>query len=52
MITWTPAMPPFVALAAQLDTAAPHMLALNYGPLVGAAVVSKPAAPADCSRRR
>ena len=34
-------MPPFVALAAQMDTAAPHMLALNYGPLVGAAVVSK-----------
>jgi TRAP-type transport system periplasmic protein len=34
-------MPPFVALASQLDTAAPHMLALNYGPLVGAAVVSK-----------
>lgn len=34
-------MPPFVALAAQMDTAAPHMLVLNYGPLVGAAVVSK-----------
>lgn len=34
-------MPPFVALAAQVDTTAPHMLALNYAPLVGAAVVSK-----------
>ncbi len=34
-------MPPFVALATQVDTAASHMLALNYAPLVGAAVVSK-----------
>jgi len=34
-------MPPFVALAAQVDTVASHMLALNYAPLVGAAVVSK-----------
>lgn len=34
-------IPPFVALAAQVDTAAPHMLKLNYAPLVGAAVVSK-----------
>lgn len=34
-------MPPFVALASQVDTTAPHMLALNYAPLVGAAVVSK-----------
>jgi TRAP-type C4-dicarboxylate transport system substrate-binding protein len=35
------ALPPFVALAAQVDTAAPHMLALNYAPLVGAAVIKK-----------
>lgn len=34
-------LPPFVALAAQVDTAAPHMLQLNYAPLVGAAVISK-----------
>jgi TRAP-type transport system periplasmic protein len=34
-------LPPFVALAAQVDTAAPHMLALNYAPLVGAAVIKK-----------
>ncbi|MCE9518434.1 MAG: TRAP transporter substrate-binding protein DctP [Verrucomicrobia bacterium] len=34
-------MPPFVALAAQVDTAAPYMLQLNYAPLVGAAVISK-----------
>lgn len=34
-------MPPFVALAAQVDTAAPHMLLLNYAPLVGAAVIKK-----------
>lgn len=34
-------MPPFAALAAQVDIAAPNMLALNYAPLVGAAVVSK-----------
>jgi TRAP-type C4-dicarboxylate transport system substrate-binding protein len=35
------AMPPFVALASQVDIAAPHMLALNYAPLVGAAVIKK-----------
>jgi TRAP-type C4-dicarboxylate transport system substrate-binding protein len=35
------AFPPFVALASQVDTAAPHMLALNYAPLVGAAVIKK-----------
>jgi TRAP-type C4-dicarboxylate transport system substrate-binding protein len=35
------AMPPFVALAAQVDTAAPYMLELNYAPLVGAAVIKK-----------
>jgi TRAP-type C4-dicarboxylate transport system substrate-binding protein len=34
-------MPPFVALAAQVDTAAPHMLELNYAPLVGACVIKK-----------
>lgn len=34
-------MPPFVALASQVDTTASHMLVLNYAPLVGAAVVSK-----------
>jgi TRAP-type C4-dicarboxylate transport system substrate-binding protein len=35
------AMPPFVALAAQVDTSAPYMLELNYAPLVGAAVIKK-----------
>jgi TRAP-type C4-dicarboxylate transport system substrate-binding protein len=34
-------MPPFMALATQVDTVAPHMLELNYAPLVGAAVVDK-----------
>lgn len=34
-------MPPFVALAAQVDTSAQHMLELNYAPLIGAAVVKK-----------
>lgn len=34
-------MPPFPALAAQVDLSAPHMLELNYAPLVGAAVVNK-----------
>jgi TRAP-type C4-dicarboxylate transport system substrate-binding protein len=34
-------MPPFVALAGQVDTAAPYMLELNYAPLVGAAVIKK-----------
>ncbi len=34
-------LPPFVALAAQVDTAAPHMLELNYAPLVGACVIKK-----------
>jgi TRAP-type transport system periplasmic protein len=32
---------PIFALAAQLDTQAKHMLEINWGPLVGAAVVSK-----------
>ena len=33
-------MPPFVANATQVDTRAPHMLDLNWAPLVGAAVVT------------
>jgi TRAP-type C4-dicarboxylate transport system substrate-binding protein len=32
-------MPPVFALAAQVDTRAPHMLALNWAPLVGACVI-------------
>jgi TRAP-type C4-dicarboxylate transport system substrate-binding protein len=32
---------PFFALATQIDKAAPHMLELNWAPLVGALVVSK-----------
>lgn len=35
------AVPPIFALAGQLDTRAPHMLELNWAPLVGAAVVSR-----------
>jgi len=35
------AMPPFFALAGRLDAQAKHMLELNWGPLVGAAVVRK-----------
>jgi TRAP-type C4-dicarboxylate transport system substrate-binding protein len=34
-------MPPFFALAGQLDAQAKYMLELNWGPLVGAAVVRK-----------
>src|SRR2546421_5142770 len=34
-------MPPFFALAGQLDLQAKYMLELNWGPLVGAAVVRK-----------
>lgn len=34
-------MPPFFAMAAQIDTRAPHMLDLNWAPLVGAFVVRK-----------
>jgi TRAP-type C4-dicarboxylate transport system substrate-binding protein len=34
-------VPPIFALASQLDLRAPHMLALNYAPLVGACVVRK-----------
>lgn len=33
--------PPFFALATQVDTRAPHMLELNWAPLVGAVVVRK-----------
>lgn len=33
--------PPFFAMAAQIDTRAPHMLDLNWAPLVGALVVRK-----------
>lgn len=36
-------MPPFVALAGQMDLQAKHMLELNWAPLVGAAVVRKKA---------
>ncbi|MSU63191.1 MAG: C4-dicarboxylate ABC transporter substrate-binding protein [Pedosphaera sp.] len=34
-------MPPYIAMAGQFDIAAPHMLALNWAPLVGALVVSR-----------
>jgi len=40
LITATPA-PPFFALATQLDVQAPHMIELNWAPLVGAAVVNR-----------
>jgi TRAP-type C4-dicarboxylate transport system substrate-binding protein len=40
LIEATPA-PPVFALATQLDTRAPYMLELNWGPLVGACVVRK-----------
>lgn len=40
LIEATPA-PPVFALATQIDTRAPHMLELNWGPLVGALVVRK-----------
>ena len=33
--------PPVFALATQIDTRAPHMLELNWGPLVGALVIRK-----------
>ena len=36
-------LPPFFAVAGQLDTQAKHMLDLNWAPLVGAAVVRKTA---------
>lgn len=35
------AMPPFFALAAQVDTQAKHMLALNWAPIFGATVIAK-----------
>jgi TRAP-type transport system periplasmic protein len=34
-------VPPIFALASQMDTRAPHMLKLNWAPLVGACVVAK-----------
>ncbi len=34
-------LPPFVALASQVDGPAPHMLDLNWAPLVGATVISR-----------
>lgn len=34
-------VPPFFAMAAQVDTRAPHMLELNWAPLVGALVIRK-----------
>ncbi|MBI4660760.1 MAG: TRAP transporter substrate-binding protein DctP [Verrucomicrobia bacterium] len=40
LITAAPA-PPFMALATQIDKPAPHMLELNWAPLVGAAVIAK-----------
>jgi TRAP-type C4-dicarboxylate transport system substrate-binding protein len=39
----TAAVPPIFALAGQLDMNAPHMLNLNWAPLVGACVVKKDA---------
>lgn len=35
------AMPPSIALAIQLDSVAPHMLDMNWVPLVGAAIITK-----------
>ncbi|MBI2948888.1 MAG: TRAP transporter substrate-binding protein DctP [Verrucomicrobia bacterium] len=40
LITAVP-MPPFVALATQIDGPASHMLELNWAPLVGATVITK-----------
>src|SRR3989442_887582 len=34
-------MPPSIALAIQLDAVAPHMLDMNWVPLVGAAIITK-----------
>jgi TRAP-type C4-dicarboxylate transport system substrate-binding protein len=36
-------LPPFFALAGQIDTTASHMLDLNWAPLIGACVVTKKA---------
>ncbi len=47
-------MPPFAAMASQIQTAANHMLELNWAPLVGAFVVNKKtwdALPADLRER-
>jgi len=50
-------LPPSIALASQVDRAAPHMLDLAYAPLVGAAVITKkswdaiPAAGQDALRK-
>ena len=35
------AMPPAIALTMQIDSAAPHMLDMNWAPLVGAAIITK-----------
>jgi len=35
------AMPPTIALAIQIDSVAPHMLDMNWVPLVGAAIINK-----------
>lgn len=40
LITAVP-VPPFLALATQIDGTAPHMLDLNWAPLVGALVLTK-----------
>ena len=37
----TVALPPTIALALQVDKAAPHMLEMNWAPLVGACIMSK-----------
>jgi TRAP-type C4-dicarboxylate transport system substrate-binding protein len=34
-------LPPTFALATQIDSAAPHMLDMNWAPLVGAAIINK-----------
>jgi TRAP-type C4-dicarboxylate transport system substrate-binding protein len=34
-------LPPTIALATQVDSAAPHMLDMNWAPLVGAAIINK-----------
>ncbi len=40
-------LPPSIALASQVDRAAPHMLDLEWAPLVGAAVITKKTLDAD-----
>jgi TRAP-type C4-dicarboxylate transport system substrate-binding protein len=35
------AMPPAIALSMQLDSVAPHMLDMNWAPLIGAAIMTK-----------